>query len=80
MCLSKSPNKHNRIYCKAVPLGGELADKIEAEEVGPKQDPKERSKILVDNYEWDKTDSQKIWCFGPDTNGANCIVDVAKGV
>ena len=80
MCLSKSPNKHNRLYVKGQPLGDDLSNMIEAEEVGPKSDPKERSKILVDKFEWDKTDSQKIWCFGPDTNGPNMLVDVAKGV
>jgi len=79
MCLSKSPNKHNRIFCKGRPLTDELSDKIESEEVGPKVDYKERSKILCDEFEWDKTDSQKIWSFGPDTNGPNCLVDVAKG-
>jgi elongation factor 2 len=79
MCLSKSPNKHNRIFAKGEPLGDELSDKIEAEEVGPKVDAKERSKTLVDEFEWDKTDTQKIWCFGPDTNGPNLLVDTAKG-
>ena len=80
MCLSKSPNKHNRIFMKAAPLGDELAQDIEDEKVGPKQETKERSKVLTEKYEWDKTDSQKIWCFGPDTNGPNILVDVAKGV
>lgn len=80
MCLSKSPNKHNRLYVKGQPLGDDLSNMIEAEEVGPKSDPKERSKILVDKFEWDKTDTQKIWAFGPDTNGPNMLVDVAKGV
>jgi elongation factor 2 len=80
MCLSKSPNKHNRLYCKAEPMPEELANKIEEGTVGPRSDLKERSKILTDEFDWDKTDSQKIWCFGPDTTGANCFVDVAKGV
>jgi elongation factor 2 len=80
MCLSKSPNKHNRLFCKGSPLDEELSLKIEEGEIGPRTDPKERSKVLCDTYDWDKTDSQKIWCFGPDTTGANCFVDVAKGV
>lgn len=80
MCLSKSPNKHNRLFMKANPLGDELSKLIEDEKVGPKVEAKERSKILVDQFEWDKTDSTKIWCFGPDTNGPNMMVDVAKGV
>jgi len=80
MCLSKSPNKHNRLFVKAAPLQDELSQMIEDEKCGPKTETKERSKILVDQFEWDKTDSTKIWCFGPDTNGPNILVDVAKGV
>jgi len=80
MCLSKSPNKHNRLYCKAEPIDEEMSNRIEDGELGPRADPKARGKVLSDDYGWDKTDAQKIWCFGPDTNGANMFVDVAKGV
>jgi elongation factor 2 len=80
MCLSKSPNKHNRLFVKCEPLQDELSDMIESEKLGPKTESKERSKVLVEEFEWDKTDSQKIWCFGPDTNGPNVLVDTAKGV
>jgi elongation factor 2 len=61
-------------------LTDELSDLIEEEKVGPKSDSKERTRILVDDFEWDKSDTQKIWCFGPETTGANMLVDVAKGV
>ena len=77
-CLSKSPNKHNRIFCKASPLGDELAAAIENEEVYERQDPKERYKLLVEKYEWEVNDAKKIWCFGPDTTGPNLLVDVTK--
>jgi len=80
MCLSKSPNKHNRLFLKSQPLGDELSDEIEAETCGPKTEAKERTRTLVDKYDWDKTDSTKIWCYGPDNNGPNVLVDVAKGV
>lgn len=80
MCLSKSPNKHNRLYIKASPLGDDLSNEIEAETVGPKVESKERSSTLVNKYDWDKTDTQKIWAFGPDQNGPNMLVDTAKGV
>jgi len=80
MCLSKSPNKHNRIFLKAEPIADELTDMIEAEKVGPRTDQKERTRILVDDFEWDKTDTQKIWTFGPDAQGPNVLVDTAKGV
>merc|ERR1712151_823234 len=39
-CLSKSPNKHNRIFARAAPLGEELSMDIEEEKVTPKMDPK----------------------------------------
>lgn len=80
MCLSKSPNKHNRLFLKGQPLSDDLSDLIESEELGPKSDPKERGRRLVEEFEWDKTDSTKIWCYGPDNNGPNMVVDVAKGV
>jgi len=80
MCLSKSPNKHNRLFMKAFPLSDELSDLIEKGDCGPKAETKERSKILVDDFEWEKSDTQKIWCFGPDNNGPNLLVETAKGV
>merc|ERR1711935_1184231 len=77
-CLSKSPNKHNRIFCKAAPLGDELAQAIEDDKVSSKQDPKIRRTILRDEFSWDPNDAMKIWCFGPETTGANLLVDISK--
>lgn len=80
MCLSKSPNKHNRLYCKGQPLGDDLALAIEDEKITTRTDPKERGKLLHTEYGWDKDETTKIWCFGPDATGPNMFVDVAKGV
>ena len=85
MCLSKSPNKHNRLYMKGRPLGDDLSLDIEEERISPKQDLKERGKCLIDaekygDYAWEKDDTAKIWSFGPNNNGPNMVVDVAKGV
>ncbi|CAL1134442.1 unnamed protein product [Cladocopium goreaui] len=80
-CLAKSPNKHNRIYLKAEPMDEELSKAIEDGAVGPKADPKERAKILCDKFDWDKSVAQtKIWCYGPETDGANLVVDATVGV
>jgi len=79
-CLSKSPNKHNRLYMKAEPLSEELASEIDAGTVGSKDDPKVRARTLADKYGWDVTDARKIWCFGPDTTGPNIFLDGTKGV
>jgi elongation factor 2 len=80
MCLSKSPNKHNRLFMKACPLQEGLPEEIEAGTVDPKEDPKVRGRTLADKYGWDVTDARKIWCFGPDTKGPNVLVDVTKAV
>lgn len=80
MCLSKSPNKHNRLFCKAKPLPDGLAESIEKGDVTPQDDPKNRAKILAEKFEFDATDARKIWCFGPEGTGPNLLVDVTKGV
>lgn len=79
-CLSKSPNKHNRLFMKGAPIGEELSQEIDDKKVGPKDDVKIRARHLADDYGWDVTEARKIWCFGPDTNGPNMVVDVSKGV
>merc|ERR550514_1928859 len=80
MCLSKSPNKHNRLYMKARPVGEELAKDIDDDKCTAKDDPKLRARFLADEHDWDIGDARKIWAFGPETTGPNLIVDVSKGV
>lgn len=78
--LSKSPNKHNRLYMVAEPLDEEVSKEIEAGRISPRDDFKARARILADEHGWDVTDARKIWCFGPDTSGANLLVDQTKAV
>jgi len=80
MCLSKSPNKHNRLFMKACPMPDGLAEDIDNGDVSPKQDFKIRGRYLADKYEYDITEARKIWCFGPDTLGPNLLIDATKGV
>jgi len=80
VCLSKSANKHNRLFMKAEPLALELADEIDGGTISAKDDPKVRARTLADKYSWDLTDARKIWCFGPDTTGSNILLDQTKGV
>jgi len=80
MCLSKSPNKHNRLFMKAVPMPDGLSEDIENGEVNPRDDFKTRGRYLADKYDYDVTEARKIWCFGPDTNGPNLMIDCSKGV
>jgi elongation factor 2 len=80
MCLSKSPNKHNRLYMRAEPMGEELALAIDKGDISSTQEPKERGRKLADDFGWDVNFARKIWCFGPDTSGPNTFVDNTVGV
>jgi translation elongation factor EF-G len=80
VALSKSQNKHNRLYMKALPLEEELTRDIEVGKINARDDFKIRARSLADEYGWDVTEARKIWCFGPDTTGPNLLVDVTKGV
>lgn len=79
-CLSKSPNKHNRLYIVAEPMDEELCAAIEAGPAGPKSDPKERAKLYREKFDWDENSARKIWAWGPETEGANVVVDATQGV
>jgi elongation factor 2 len=78
--MSKSPNKHNRLYFEARPLEEGLPEAIDDGRIGPRDDPKVRSQILAQEFGWDKDLAKKIWCFGPETTGPNMVVDMCKGV
>merc|ERR1712127_933742 len=82
ICLSKSPNKHNRIYLLAKPMPEDLSKGIEDGKYGPKADPKERTKALRENpeFEMDENACRKIWGWGPETDGPNLVVDMTQGV
>lgn len=80
VALSKSPNKHNRIYVKAEPIDEEVSLDIENGTINPRDDFKARARILADKHGWEVTDARKIWCFGPDGNGPNLVVDQTKAV
>jgi elongation factor 2 len=80
VCLSKSPNKHNRLYVVARPLEEGLAEAIDNNHITPRDEPKARARELAEKYGWDVTEARKIWAFGPNTNGPNVMVDCTKGV
>merc|ERR1711988_577445 len=73
-CLSKSPNKHNRLYVVAEPLEEELSIQIEDGKLGPKVEAKEKARTLREKYDWDENAARKIWCYGPETEGANVVL------
>merc|ERR1711893_501059 len=44
-CLSKSPNKHNRLFMRAAPLAEGVAEAIDKGDIAPRQDVKERARL-----------------------------------
>merc|ERR1711964_676332 len=80
VCLSKSPNKHNRLYMIAKPMPDGLAEDIDNGDVTDKQDFKIRGRYLADKYEYNVDEARKIWCFGPEGTGPNIVIDATKGV
>lgn len=79
-CLSKSPNKHNRLYATGEPLKDGLADEIEDGKVNARDDFKARARYLAEHWEWDVTEARKIWAFAPEGTGPNIFLDNTKGV
>lgn len=79
--VSKSPNKHNRLYVYAEPIDLDLCKLIEDGEIKQIDDAKLRARRLADEFEWDVNCARKIWCFGcPPDAKANILCDVSKGV
>jgi len=79
-CLSKSPNKHNRLFMTAVNMPEGLPEDIDSGEVTSRQDFKLRGRYLADKYGYDVGEARKIWCFGPEGTGPNLVIDASKGV
>jgi len=81
--LSKSPNKHNRLFCNAVPLNDDIQKLFDDDVIGPNMDIKERSKMLREHpaFGWEEASTpQKIWCFGNDGIGPNVFCERTAGV
>jgi len=78
-CVSKSPNKHNRLYFTADPIEEELIRDIENDDIKIEQEAKVRARIMADKYGWDINEARKVWSFGcpPDGKG-NVLVDCTK--
>ena len=43
------------------------------------QEPQIRAHFLAERYNWEMSESRKIWCFGPEGTGPNMVVDLTKG-
>lgn len=81
--ISKSPNKHNRIYMRCEPItgGDKFITALEEGEIKMQDEMKARARLMADEHEWDVTDARKVWTFGcPPDAKANVLVDTTKAV
>jgi elongation factor 2 len=82
-CLSKSPNKHNRLFAEVEGMSVELQMEIEEGKVtaAPK-DGKEQARYLSEKFGFDPTmvGPKKLWAFGPDGTGPNWLLDATRAV
>jgi len=77
--LTRSPNKHNRLFGTAEPLAEELCTQIENKLLDVTKDNEARSQRLINSFGWDSTEAKKkIWCFGPEGDPTNVFVDMTK--
>ncbi|HJU14647.1 MAG TPA: elongation factor EF-2 [Candidatus Nitrosotalea sp.] len=74
--MSKSPNRHNKIFMKVEPLDEKVAEMIRNGTLNEYKDKKEVQKILKEAG-WDGDEAKRIMRF--DTRG-NVMVDGTKGV
>ena len=74
--MSKSPNRHNKIFMRVEPLEPEIADMIRTRELSELKDKKEVAKILREKG-WDADEAKSVMMF--DTRG-NVMVNATKGV
>ena len=74
--MSKSPNRHNKIFMKVEPLEPEIAEMIRTGELGDMKDKKEIAKILREKG-WDADIAKNVMKF--DSRG-NVMINGTKGV
>jgi len=79
-CLSKSPNKHNRLFMTAENMPEGLPEDIDNGDVTPRNEAKITGRYLADKYDYEVGEARKIWCFGPEGTGPNIVIDASKGV
>ena len=74
--MSKSPNRHNKIFMKVEPLEPDIAEMIRTGELSDMKDKKEVAKILREKG-WDPAIAKNILMF--DSRG-NVMINGTKGV
>ena len=80
--LVKSPNKHNRLFIRAIPNSNQLVDDIINDEFDVSSvKNSEMLKSLTSKYSWNSDDVKNLWGFFPfDGNKSSCFVNSTRGI
>jgi elongation factor 2 len=74
--MSKSPNRHNKIFMRVEPLAEEIVDLIKSGQIRDDLDRKEMAKLLRSKG-WEADQARKVAAVDP---SGNLLVDETKGV
>jgi elongation factor 2 len=74
--MSKSPNRHNKIFMRVEPLGEDIIDLIKSGQIREDLDRKEMAKLLRSKG-WEADQARKVAAVDP---SGNLLVDETKGV
>jgi len=74
--MSKSPNRHNKIFMKVEPLEAEIADRIRDGTLSEMKDKKEVAKMLRE-LGWEPDTAKNVMRFDP---RGNVMINATKGV
>ena len=75
LCFAETPNRMNRLAMTAEPLERGLADDIENGRVSVDWPSQRFESFFTQKYGWDKLAVRSFWAFGPETQGANVLLD-----
>lgn len=76
ICLTKSGNKHNRIFARAVPLSAEVEELLESGTLSEQTEEKNRAEMLADRG-WDRNEARRKVLR---ISGNNILVDCTEGL
>src|SRR5918995_1021362 len=74
--MSKSPNKHNKIFMRIESLGNEIIELIKTGQIKEDMDKKEMAKILREKG-WNADEARNVSAIDP---SGNILIDETKGV
>jgi len=78
--ISKSANKHNRLYANAQPLSREFCEAVDSGVMNLDGPMKAVSRQLRDEFDFDASDSKRLYGFGFGDSASNVLVNQTSQV